>query len=76
MTGQFYVLKVNEDYVQMSDFVKKNLGVKFENGKAFYELTQEEDLLFYKEVVQMPKVMVCVVHAILYYIIWLSFYSR
>ena len=55
---QFYVLEVDEDNVQMAKFIKDKLGEdKFENGKAFYEFTQrEEDFLFYKDVVLMPKV--------------------
>ena len=54
---QFYVLEVDEDNVQMANLVEKKLKVKFENGRAFYEFTQtEEDLLFYKDVVRMPKV--------------------
>ena len=57
MNGEFYVVNVDEDNVQMSDFIEKALNVEFENGKAFYELTQmEEDMLSYKEVVRMPKV--------------------
>ena len=41
----------------MSDFVQEVLEVSFENGKAFYEFTgSKEDLIFYKEVVRMPKV--------------------
>ena len=53
----FYVLEVDYDNVQMAEFVKEKLRVKFENGKAFYEFTQmEEDLLYYKDVVVMPKV--------------------
>ena len=51
------MLRVNEDNVQMSVFIENTLETKFENGRAFYQLTKmEEDLLFYKEVVQMPKV--------------------
>ena len=51
------MLKVDEDNVQMAKFVEKNLNVKFENGRAFYEFSQmEEDLLSYREVVVMPKV--------------------
>ena len=59
----FYVLKVDKDNVQMSDFVEKTLNVKFENGRGFYEFTQtmEEDLHFYKEVVVMPKVITVIV---------------
>ena len=54
---RFYVLKVNEDNIQMSEFIEKTLSKTFENGRAFYEFSQmDEDLLSYKEVVQMPKV--------------------
>ena len=59
MEAYFHVLYVDEDNVQMSDFVKRALGVtKFENGRAYYEFTQtEEDFVSYKEVVRMHKVM-------------------
>ena len=58
LEAYFYVLKVDEDNVQMSDFVKRALGVtEFENGRAYYEFIQtEEDLVSYKEVVRMHKV--------------------
>ena len=52
---EFHVLAVEED-VQMAKFVEDKLGAKFENGRAFYEFTQIEDLLFYRDVVAMPKV--------------------
>ena len=53
---QFHVLEVEED-VQMAKFVEEKLGVKFENRRAFYEFTHGmEDLLFYRDVVAMPKV--------------------
>jgi hypothetical protein len=46
-----------EKDVQMAKFVEERLGAKFENRRAFYEFTQmEEDLLFYRDVVAMPKV--------------------
>ena len=36
----------------MSEFVKEKLKVpSLENGKAFYEFTQPEDLTFYKEII-------------------------
>ena len=55
---QFQVLTVDEDNVQMSKFVKQKLG-SFMNGKAFYEFTQkEEDLSYYKEVVNVQKSLV------------------
>ena len=58
METYFYVLRVDEDNVQMSDFVKRTLGVtEFENGRAYYQLTQtEEDFVSYKEVLRMHKV--------------------
>ena len=48
--------RVNKDCVQMSEFVKKELGVSdFKNGEAFYEFTHEEDLLYYRDVVHLGK---------------------
>ena len=44
------MLKVDVNNVQMSTFINKKLG-SFENGRAFYEFTDEEDLMYYKEVV-------------------------
>ena len=47
------MLEVDEDNVQMSKFIEKTLGSRtFENGRAFYEFTDEEDLIYYKEVVK------------------------
>ena len=47
------MLKVDENYVQMSNFIIKNLKIEsFVNGRAFYEFTDEEDLIYYKEVVK------------------------
>ena len=48
------MIKVDVDNVRMSDFVTKKLKVDFDNGKAFYEFNQPEDLLYHKEVVIMP----------------------
>ena len=45
------MLKVEKDNMRMSSFVKQNLG-SFENGRAFYEFTSEEDFLHYEEVVK------------------------
>ena len=50
---QFHVLKVDQNNIRMSDFVKKKIGT-FENGKIFYEFKQDEDLPCYKEVVHVP----------------------
>ena len=52
------MLKVEKDNMRMSSFVKQNLG-SFENGRAFYEFTSEEDFLHYKEVVKVQKSQVC-----------------
>ena len=50
------MLEVDKD-IQMAKFVEEKLNVKFENGRAFYEFSQmEEDLLYYRDVVVMPKV--------------------
>ena len=48
---QYLVLNVKEDNVRMSEFIRMHPNIKlFENGRAFYEFT-EEDLDTYKEVV-------------------------
>ena len=48
--------RVNEDYVQMSEFVKKELGTSdFKNGHAFYEFIHEEDLRYYRDVIHLPR---------------------
>ena len=57
---EFLVVEVDEDYVQMSEFITKKLknsrfeNSRFENGHAFYEFTKEEVLLYYKDVIHMP----------------------
>ena len=43
--SMFQVLKVDEENVRMSKFVRNKLG-SFEKGKAFFELTEKEDLPF------------------------------
>ena len=50
------MLQVDEDNVQMAKFIERKLEVEFENGKAFYEFTQAEDLLYYRDVVRTSKV--------------------
>ena len=50
----FEELQVDEDNVEMSNFVRKNLGVSdFQNAHAFYEFTNEEDLGYYRDVVHL-----------------------
>ena len=49
---QYLVLNVKEDNVRMSEFIRMHPSIKsFENGRAFYEFTEEEDLDIYKEVI-------------------------
>lgn len=51
-TERYHVLKVvKDDNIRMSDFTEQLPSGKFENGRIFYEFTQDEDLLSYKEVV-------------------------
>ena len=52
-TEKFYVLKVDKNNIRMSEFIRAKIG-SFENGKAFYEFKQSEDLPCYKEVVYLP----------------------
>lgn len=55
ISRKFTLLEVDEDNIRLSVFVKSKLGCNsFENGRAFYEFNQEEDLLYYKEVVLLP----------------------
>ena len=56
MKQSFHMLRVGEDNVQMSEFIKNELDLRtFENGRAFYEFNREEDLNYYKEVVKVEK---------------------
>lgn len=58
---QFRVLKVNEDNTRMSSFVMQELHDivdSYENGRTYYEFTGEEDLLYYKQVMKVPKSLV------------------
>ena len=63
-TGSYTLLQVDVDCVRMSKFIEKKLECKFEDGKAFYEVTEsdsEEDLLYYKKVLrpQINEVFAC-----------------
>ena len=49
----FRVLLVDEDNVRMSTFVRKKTG-SFEEGRAFYEFTENEDLPYCRKVIRMP----------------------
>ena len=64
-TGNYSVLEVEQDCVRMSKFIETKLNCKFEDGKAFYEMTEnEEDLLYYKKSLRPKKdeVFSCCVH--------------
>lgn len=37
----------------MSEFIKQKLG-DYKKGEAFYEFTQEEDLVCYREILHVP----------------------
>ena len=50
------MLKVDADNVRMSEFVKQKLGF-FNKGEVFYEFSQEEDLLSYKEIICVPQLL-------------------
>ena len=45
---------VDEDFVRMSEFVKKFDVSDFQDDQAFYEFTREEDLLYYQDVIHLP----------------------
>ena len=52
------MLIADKNNVRLSDFVKAKLGnknekFKFESFNAFYEFSEEEDLLYFREVVVM-----------------------
>ena len=52
---EFLEGRVDEDNVEMSDFVRNSLGISdFKNSHAFYEFTDEEDLRYYRDVVHLP----------------------
>ena len=44
------MLTVDQDNIRMYQFIKEKLN-SFEVGNAFYEFTQSEDFLYYKETV-------------------------
>ena len=54
--GNFTVLDVDNDCVRMSKFIETKLKCKYEDGKAFYEVTEnEEDLLYCKKILRPEK---------------------
>ena len=51
--GRYTVLEVDRNNVRMSKFIETKLKCQFEDGKAFYEVTEdEEDLLYYKKILR------------------------
>jgi hypothetical protein len=47
------VVEVGEDNVRMSKFIEAKLNCRFEDGRAFYEATEnEEDFLHYKKILR------------------------
>ena len=49
--GMFQVLKVDEENVRMSTFIRNKLG-SFEKGRAFFEFTEKEDLPFCRKAIR------------------------
>ena len=62
-TGNYMVLDVDsapaesdDDRVRLSKFIETKLGCQYEDGNAFYEVTEnEEDLLYYKKILRPKK---------------------
>ena len=53
MKGKYAVVEVDKDNVRMSKFIKEKLNCQFEDGRAFYEATEnEEDFLYYKKILR------------------------
>ena len=56
MNGKYALLEVDQDHVRMSKFIEGELGYQFEDRKAFYEVTEnEEDLLYYRKMLHPKK---------------------
>ena len=54
-TGNYRVLEVDQDCVRLSKFIETKLDCQYEDGKAFYEVTEkdsEEDLLYCKKILR------------------------
>ena len=52
MRRKYAVVKVDEDNVRMSSFIAGKLKCQFEDGKAFYEATENEDFLHYRKILR------------------------
>jgi hypothetical protein len=60
-TGKYTVLDVDVDSMRLSKFIETKLNCQYEDGKAFFEVTEnegaaeiEEDLLYCKKILR-PK---------------------
>ena len=54
-SGNYRVLEIDQDCVQLSKFIETKLNCQYEDGKAFYEVTEddlEEDLLYCKRILR------------------------
>ena len=54
-TGNYRVLEVDQDCVRLSNFIEAKLNCQYEDGKAFYEVTEddsEENLLYCKKILR------------------------
>ena len=54
-TGNYRVLEVDQDCVRLSKFIEVKLDCQYEDGKAFYEVTEddsEENLLYCKKILR------------------------
>ena len=54
-TGSYRVLDVDQDCMRLSKFIETKLNCQYEDGKAFYEVTEddlEEDLLYCKKILR------------------------
>ena len=55
-TGNYKVLEVDQDCVRLSKFIEAKLKCQYEDGKAFYEVTEDdidEDLLYCKKILRL-----------------------
>ena len=63
-TGSYRVLDVDQDCVRLSKFIETKLNCQYEDGKAFYEVTEddlEEDLLYCKKILRPEVDKVCII---------------
>ena len=53
--GSYTVLDVDQDHMRMSKFVEVKLKCQYEDQKAFYEATENEENLLYCKKILRPK---------------------